>query len=435
MGYRKKNRFQTLKINDFCMFLKNECLNMDSKSIFQTVSAWISHNEDDRRKHFQSLIKFIKFSEMEGAFIDECVLSTGFIIKLIYEEPDTIMDCCLYLKQKILEYEMLSSCQQGSSVKADVIIAGGREAGRSSIVKYSTAQRQFLTCTEPPVPCVHAAVALHADSVYIIGGWESPRSIQVYRIETDSWSQMHCDVLQNGRVGARAAVIKSKLYVLAGHSPSNKDQIVQGVEVLDLSHDNDAEIAPINHDFSLPTLRDGFALVQNNDELIVTGGVNKSTTQSYDDNAISDRGISDDVITKTTNKNNRFINVSSRACDVICTASNTSRRMEPMLEGRYDHASAVFNNKIIVIGGICSNMSSVESYCFESKVWCVMPPMTIGRNGHCAAVVDNKLFVVGGGGTNSIEMLGSANKKWFWHQNIITPFKYCVCLPIINVQI
>ena len=98
-----------------------------------------------------------------------------------------------------------------------------------------------------------------------------------------------------------------------------------------------------------------------------------------------------------------------------------------MNETRSGLSAVLFNDSIIVVGGVDINgrsMSSVECYSFSSKKWSRMPPMLKERYVHCACVFDGKVFVVGGESTNSIEFYDPSVSSWTLHKNLDIPRKW-----------
>ena len=98
-----------------------------------------------------------------------------------------------------------------------------------------------------------------------------------------------------------------------------------------------------------------------------------------------------------------------------------------MIERRYDPVACVFEEKIVVSGGMQEaddefvdfvnfnnfyrTLSTVEAYNPIDDTWTEFPTMNYSRCRHKSVVVKNKLFVIAGG-TNINEVYDSTSKKF-----------------------
>ena len=100
--------------------------------------------------------------------------------------------------------------------------------------------------------------------------------------------------------------------------------------------------------------------------------------------------------------------------DPNLTSGNKWKEMATMNQRRRHSASAVFEGKIIVTGGIDNNfisLNTVESYDVIGNEWSPMPNMIKGAAGHSLVVVKNKLYVVGSS-THACEFYDSICKMF-----------------------
>ena len=85
-------------------------------------------------------------------------------------------------------------------------------------------------------------------------------------------------------------------------------------------------------------------------------------------------------------------------------------------EIRYFAASAVFEGKIVVSGGIeyykKRSKRTVEAYDHYENQWAYLPEMIKGRSDHSLVSMGNKLFVIDGWTTNSCEVFDSKSRKF-----------------------
>jgi len=161
----------------------------------------------------------------------------------------------------------------------------------------------------------------------------------------------------------------------------------------------------------MPHERHDFAVVSRGNEVFVVAGADSTTERCKD-------------------------------VDVFNLDSHDRYDLPPLREGRSRTAAVIFQNKLLVIGGLGLKggdpprplpLSSVECYDFETKKWSFFPPMTRARDGHCAIVYDGKVFVFGGrlqdfndveANTTTIEYYDPADKKWHFKQDL-TVARWC----------
>ena len=86
-----------------------------------------------------------------------------------------------------------------------------------------------------------------------------------------------------------------------------------------------------------------------------------------------------------------------------------------MNEARVGAASVVFNERLVVSGGLGNRLSSlntVESYDVAADKWTHMPNMRERRSGHSLVVVKSKLFVIGGTLSATSEIFDNNSKTF-----------------------
>ena len=85
----------------------------------------------------------------------------------------------------------------------------------------------------------------------------------------------------------------------------------------------------------------------------------------------------------------------SDSCKQFDTKRNDLKEIKKMCETRSLAASAIFEGRVVVLGG-CNNagsLNTVEEY--TSDTWSSMPNMIERRQGHSSVAVKNKLYVIG----------------------------------------
>lgn len=105
---------------------------------------------------------------------------------------------------------------------------------------------------------------------------------------------------------------------------------------------------------------------------------------------------------------------------VMCLDLVTNRytALAPMITARVDHATAVLNGKLFVIGGSNNEgaLSSVECLDLQTGQWSEVTSMITPRWNHSAVVLGGKLFVAGGSPSStvgtSVESFDPATNQW-----------------------
>ena len=96
--------------------------------------------------------------------------------------------------------------------------------------------------------------------------------------------------------------------------------------------------------------------------------------------------------------------------------SNQWKNKASMKRRRIKAASAVFQGKIVVTGGIdgynAEDKKSVEEYDHHRNKWTYLPDMIKRRSSHSACSMGNKLYIIGGHNTKSCEVFDSFSGKF-----------------------
>lgn len=129
------------------------------KEVFEFILEWVRHDEVGRALHFDNLIKYVDFDCLDAAYIENKVLT----LHMVTEHPQVIADISYVLANKMF------------------VVVGGRE-NMLSVVKYSPHKKDFISCQKPSLsPCNYSAVASYKRKVYVAGGDDGIRNIQIMR--------------------------------------------------------------------------------------------------------------------------------------------------------------------------------------------------------------------------------------------------------------
>ena len=231
----------------------------------------------------------------------------------------------------------------------------------------------------------HFAAAAYEGRVYVFGGggtgFTSLNSTEIYDTETDCWSKGKD--MPTVRSGTVAAVLNNKIYVIGGglKLPDGRFQFFRTVEI----YNPEKDIWTSGPDMLMP--HDYPAAVVYNNHIYVIGGHHPDATNG---GPMTDPGFS--------------------FCEVFSLEEAAWHELAPMPEPRFALASAVINNKIVVMGGAglreegFMNFNLMESYDPVSNRWSdsvirlPWPAAGLGALAH-----NNRLFIIGGKSDNTIE--------------------------------
>jgi len=293
--------------------------------------------------------------------------------------------------------------------KKKMLFIGGRFGAKYSIMNYSPATQRFEALSRPLKPVSYPSTVKFGNTVFLCGGNGNNANIQMYNVESDSWT-LHPNLLRKPRCNAGVLIHGGELYVISGHDMHGK--VVDTVEVFDV---NERGVSQLSN-FKMPALshhRNDFAVATRGKEYFIIGG--------------------------TDGTENRCKQV-----DAFDLDSHKRYDLPPMLEGRSRHCAVIFQDQLVVIGGLGhlsyeldpprpTSLATVESYDFKTKKWQRFPAMTRARDGHCACVHDGKIWVFGGraqdfddvkADTMTVEYYDPADGQWHYKQDL-TVSRWC----------
>ncbi len=235
--------------------------------------------------------------------------------------------------------------------------------------------------------------------IYVIGGYESPPYVyhdanEVYIPVFDGWQTKQG--LLFATLGAAAGYVNGKIYYIGGYPHLRKVQVYDPITDT-WTTQNDA---PVDVDIA------GFGVI--NGKIYIAAGWDQVL------GAVR-RTLVYDPVTDTWD-------------------TTLSQIPTP----RWGVASAVYNNKLYVIGGYDGNnyLNHVEVYDPISDTWASKAPMPDAVSYACAAVVGDTIFVAGGSGTgtppqrNLLRAYVPTSNTWFYRPNMPTARWGCACAAV-----
>jgi len=345
---------------------------MTAEETYEMILGWIDGLPNDKKQHsFDELAKELNFERMDASYVGYIVVTNDFV-----------MNSHVVLQRLVKQ-------RLGIRKGDEKLLLLGGDGAHHSVQKY--VQDAWHKCADAPLPIVQSAVASNNSYVFVAGGRKQRGSIQVYDIRKDAWSVLE-NILKTPRSGATACIINKKLYLFAGYDGC---QYLSSAEVLTINGSSCVQC----DDHRVPNLavaRVGHASVTKDNRIYFFGG-----EANYK---------------------------KMKSCESIDVVSHEASKLPSLNHERWAPSAVVFDNNIIVMGGIADKhktVSSVEAYSFITDQWTIMPSMTAPRNGHSAIVYRGQILVVGGYDNQknchvrSIEIF--ADKQWKINSTLTSP--------------
>ncbi len=276
--------------------------------------------------------------------------------------------------------------------------------------------------------------------VVVAGGFNKDsgplNSVELFDVSKGTWSYLQ--PMKEYRTSASAFVYNNQIIVSGGWIKSDRPLRSNSMEVLQ----NANCVSPLSIWKHFPAKLSGklsrFSTVVYNDSLIVVGGYDEATNQSYSGN-ISEVSLVHPYAIKMLTKMPR--NICWHAAElfgdkVVVVGGHTTQNINNVL--MYDFkentceelaplpypvgkmATVKWADNVIVIGGQEKGFLAINTviiYNVKSQKSHWLPPMIYKRSGCTAAVVDNTIIVMGGedekrNSLNSVERFSFTNYTW-----------------------
>ena len=234
------------------------------------------------------------------------------------------------------------------------------------------------------------AVAGYNNKLYVFGGKYSPpaytsyKSFVVYDTTTNSWSSQS-KKMSVARAWVDGAIWQDKVYIYSGTSDQSA-QSHQTMEIYDITNDSFTSVAT-------PDKRINYAAGAINGKIYICGGYSVSIPA----------GVRDTIISYDTSTGN---------FETALTSMPTSLQQ---------HAAAVYNNKLYVMGGNNAGGTTQDSlYEYDPAgspggTWTTLATMPAGRYSLKAATLGSYIYAVGGSVGSLVDTVyryDPANNDW-----------------------
>jgi hypothetical protein len=243
-------------------------------------------------------------------------------------------------------------------------------------------------------------------------------SVEMFESETGTWTALPDMSSERGLGPASCVVGGSKIIVAGGRERG--DGYLASAEVFDFETKKWTAIAPMREErsfFSGVLLDDGVTF-------LVTGGYNGAYLASCEQRDTTTMTWSAAPAMATARckhctvlyKKNAVV-LGGHSATALCEEFDATARkwttFPPLTQTRYDHGACVLNDeKIFVSGGWVNYSVSASVEVFDGVKWSVLDAvLSATRSDHACAVWEGKVVVLGGT-KEGIEVFDEAEKKW-----------------------
>jgi hypothetical protein len=210
-------------------------------------------------------------------------------------------------------------------------------------------------------------------------GGSGGKSVEIFSSVTQTWTDLPPMVTERGKYPAACAVNKTRLIVCGGWNGANT---LSSCEMLDLTSPGLLAGWRLLPDMSTVRHYTSGVLLPDNKTFLVTGGYTGSSALL--------------------------------SCEKLNIATNTWSSAGNLLGRRYLHASVLFNNIAVVLGGFgTGSLTTCEHFDSASNTWASFPAFSTARYYFRAAVVLNKIYIAGGwNGTAALSSVVFNGTTW-----------------------
>ncbi|XP_077295658.1 kelch-like protein 5 isoform X1 [Arctopsyche grandis] len=396
----QEDEFLNMSCERLGELLQSDDLNVAREErVFQGLKIWVQNNYEPRKKHLDTLLKYIRLPLLPVQFI------LNEVKPLCYDS----LICCQMLLDTF-EY------------------------------RHNPEKRPLLPLlNSKPRKCCQ-------QTVLIVGGEDKSTSgeIEICDANTDKWSTYHD--LDNKTTNFGAVVLNNKLITMGGEfggKTTNK------VSCFDLVTKETTEFPAMQQERRL------FAATVNDDQVFVIGGRNNkqismNSVERYDLVTNTWTNVAH-MLTPRCHPAIAVVGKEMYAIGGLDVSGNTLNTMEiydtqqdkwaaapPMKEKRSSCAAVAMGDHIYAIGG-CNNTSSVlksvERFDIKSKTWTSVASLPEPKYGHKAIAIDEKIICVGGQNSKSVLKYDPGTDKWTEHGSISEPrFRFNLLLTHVQIM-
>ncbi len=351
----KGNAFRDMSMTDLQDYISDEQLNVANENpVFEAVVTWVRHDGENRKSHFEHLVKNVKLPHCSPYFLGE----------VVRKEPLMETGKCFQHLSDALYHHMTSPQQCGTArsgccnmhtliaIYADnaYLLKPGESkwASKTSLVK------KWLTCS---------SACMTGDGILITGGCRNEYSSQCWKLNLPSIKWAALPDLNVARNSHATVCVRNQVYVLGGWNL----RTLQSVEYLD------------------------------------------EQNESWQVTCDMPSGLCDHTAVSYKHYIYVFGGIFSRTTFMLNTVSKKWSRKADMPTGCYRGSSVVYRERIYVLGG---NQNCCMSYDPDQDKWKTHSEPTLTYVARSAVVWNDRILLCGGYLTSVIEEYNPHTDTW-----------------------
>ncbi|XP_077295650.1 kelch-like protein 28 isoform X2 [Arctopsyche grandis] len=382
----QEDEFLNMSCERLGELLQSDNLNVaKEEEAFQGLKIWVQKNYESRKKHLDTLLKYIRLP----------LLPVQFILNEV----------------KPLCYDSLSCCQ----MLLDTFEYRHNPEKRLG----------FPSLNSKPRKCCQ-------ETLLIVGGQNDSTSgkIEIFDANDDKWSTYHD--LDNKTTKFGAVVLNNKLITMGGVTGG---KTTNKVSCFDIVTKETTELKAMQQE------RQSFAATVIDDQVFVIGGWNNKAMNSVERYDLVTNTWTN-VAHMLTPRCYHAIAVVGKEIYAIGGHDDSCNRLDtmeiydtqqdkwtaapPMKKKRDETAAVAMGDHIYAIGGYnrFSVLKSVERFDIKSQTWTSVASLPEPNNGQNAIAFDEKIICVGGENSKSVLKYDPGTDKWTNHGSISEPRFY-----------
>ncbi|XP_077296166.1 kelch-like protein 1 [Arctopsyche grandis] len=382
----QEDEFLNISYERLGEFLQSDDLNVvREEEAFHGLKIWVQKNYESRKKHLDTLLKYIRLPLLPVQFI------LNEVTPLCYDSLrccQMILDTFKYHHNPEKRHVLPSlNSNPRKCCKQTLLIVGGQNATISSeIAIYNADDDKWSTYYNLSNETAYfGAVVLNNKLITMGGVIDDKATNKVCCFDLITKEKTELQAMQQERKFFAVTVIDDQVFVMGGRN--NKNELINSVERYDIVTNTWTNV-------------DHMLTTRNGHEIAVVG------KKIYAIEGWSSDGLN--------------------TMEMYDTQQDKWTAAPPMKEKRNSFAAVTMGNHIYAIGGQdgSSILKSVERFDIKSQTWTSVACLPEPNYGHKAIAFDDKIICVGGQNSKSVLKYDPGTDKWTDHGSISEPRSY-----------
>ncbi|XP_077302432.1 kelch-like protein 1 isoform X1 [Arctopsyche grandis] len=380
-AYIAKNYLEIIQENEFLNMscerlgelLQSDDLNVErEEQAFQGLKIWLQKNYESRKKHVDTLLKYIRLPLLPVKF-----LNFQFILDEVRPLCSNSFTCCdMFLNTFDYHHNLekrprfLSlNCKPRKCSKQTILIVGGQnDAIAGKIEVYDVDNDKWSNYYNLYNETAHFGAVVLNNKLITMGGVVDEKitnKVSCFDFVTKETTELQA--MQTGRSSFSATVIDDQIFVIGGRCDTG---VLNSVERYDLVTNTWTKVA------DMLTTRYEFAIAALGKNIYVIGGVNN-------------------------------IKCRIKTMEIYDTQNNNWTTAPPMKEKIHNFSAVAMGDYIYAIGG-----TSMERFDIKSQTWTSVASLPRAKIMHNAIAFNEKIICVGGFFSKSTVEYDPGRDKW-----------------------